>query len=165
MYHYFNACEISSFETLTERFLMEQFASSLPENVRAFVHAKQPQNAEQMALFGDLSYEVSNIGKESGGPLQNNAQRTGRIEVGRYPGTYETHGPQGKRTWHQVMLTGKMPQLQCRKLNGQIAATKLRPTRQPNFGYDRRGQPSGNGSFFAKRGVTENNGMHDFRKS
>jgi len=86
MYHYFNACEINSFETLTERFLMEQFASSLPENVRAFVHAKQPQNAEQMALFADLSYEVSNIGKESGGPLQNNAQRTGRIEVGRYPG-------------------------------------------------------------------------------
>ena len=51
---YYDAKGIKSFGTLHCAFIMKQYLSSLPDNVRAFVLSKQPETADQAAEYSDL---------------------------------------------------------------------------------------------------------------
>jgi len=63
---YYDAKGIKSFGTLHCAFIMKQYLSSLPDNVRAFVLSKQPETADQAAEYSDLFFELSRINKDNG---------------------------------------------------------------------------------------------------
>lgn len=58
---YYKAKNITTFEELSDAFLLEQMINTLPNSTREFVWAKQPKTAEDCARQADLSYEVSRI--------------------------------------------------------------------------------------------------------
>jgi hypothetical protein len=57
--YYFESKDISSFETLKADMLLEQFISTLPPDVKAFVLARRATNIDEASDFADLAFQVS----------------------------------------------------------------------------------------------------------
>jgi len=65
--NFYDAKGIDTFESLSHAVIMEQFLSSLTDNVRTFVESKQPETVDQAAEFADLHFQLSQIGRETRG--------------------------------------------------------------------------------------------------
>ena len=65
MQRYFDAKNIDTMDKLADAFLMEAFCDSLNDSVKQFVFAREPKSAEDCAMYADLCFEVSRIGKDS----------------------------------------------------------------------------------------------------
>ena len=57
--HYVDAAKITDFASFFDQMLKEQFLLSLPNEVRAFVHSKEPKCADDCARAADLSYHMT----------------------------------------------------------------------------------------------------------
>ena len=61
---YIDAAKITDFASFVDQMLKEQLLLSLPNEVRAFVHSKEPKCADDCARAADLSCQVTQIGSE-----------------------------------------------------------------------------------------------------
>ena len=118
------AKEIDSLETLRDAIIADQFLTSLPDEVRKFVTARQPRNATECADLADLSYEVSLTvcnGKPVGKPqwANDHNQVNGRGKP--YRGPFDQRGPPGNYR----------PPVNERPSNGPRHSSDFRP-KQPN---------------------------------
>ena len=55
--YYYQAAHITDFESLREADLLEQFLTSLPDDVRKFVGERQPKNVRDAGTLADLHWE------------------------------------------------------------------------------------------------------------
>ena len=55
--YYYQAANITDFDSLREADLLEQFLTSLPDDVRKFVDERQPKNVREASTLADLHWE------------------------------------------------------------------------------------------------------------